>query len=391
MLGIKNEIESYAPIDVLALEGLNGGLEDSVRDSINHYNKAIELIKGKSEDIAILEIKRALTLNPHFTEAQNLLGLLYAFTGEEQKAVEVFKGVMAAEKNSIKALDYIGKIDGMSAASSLVFTDYDSTAPKKNETRKKSKPVTNTVTVTNTASAKPVPNAVNSNKSFIENYIVSVKYHIIAYAVLFALGAVIFHGSGTAAVKTGTDSNDTAITDLNNSVKDLTDKNKALTDENANLKNQINKNTAEVQKQADKSQLTDKLNEADTLAQSRKYEQSADLLLLLKDAGFTGADLDKYNKLMADIIPKATWSVYLDGMNFYNSQDYKNAATRLAKSLSYGGKWDYTADSWYNLGRSYQAIGDKQNALNAYNNLKANYPSSSLAADADNRIAELNK
>lgn len=386
MLGIKNELESYSYIDVLALEGLNGGLEVSVRDSIQHYNKAIDLIKNKSEDIAILEIKRALTLNPHFTEAQNLLGLLYAMTGEEEKAVEVFKGVLATEKNSVKALDYIGKIDGMAAASSLVFSDYDNTAPKKTEARKKPKPSSGTSITAN----KPVNNVVSNNKSFLENYVLSVKYHIIAYAVLFALGAIISHGSRNNAVTTSTN-NDTAIVDLNASIKDLTDKNKTLTDENAKLKEQVNKNTQDTQKQADKAQLTDKLNEVDTLFSSKKYEQAADLLILLKDAGFAGTDLDRYNKSMSDVVPRATWNVYLEGINFYNSQDYKNAATRLAKSLSYGGKWDYTPDTYYKLGIAYQSIGDKQNAINAFSNLKANYPNTELAASADSKLAELNK
>lgn len=383
MLGIKNELESYSYIDVLALEGLNGGLEDSVRDSIHHYNKAIDLIKNKSEDIAILEIKRALTLNPHFTEAQNVLGLLYAMTGEEEKAVEVFKGVLATEKNSVKALDYIGKIDGMAAASSLVFSDYDSTAPKKTEVRKKPKP-------SPSSANKPVNNVISNNKSFWENYVLSVKYHIITYAVLFALGAIIFHGSSNSAVTTSTN-NDTAIADLNSSMKDLTDKNKTLTDENAKLKEQVNKNTQDAQKQADKAQLTDKLNEVDTLFASKKYEQAADLLILLKDAGFAGTDLDRYNKLMSEVVPRATWNVYLEGRNYYNSQDYKNAAARLSKSLSYGGKWDYTPDSYYKLGIAYQSIGDKQNAINAFNNLKANYPNTELAASADSKLAELNK
>jgi len=377
VLGIKKEIETFSYVDILALEEINGELDSSIKDSILHYNKAIDLMKTNSEDIAILELKRSINLNPHFNEALNLLGLLFAYTGEEEKAVDIFKGVISAEKNSIKALDYIGKIDGLAAASSLVFTDVDNnTTPKKTETKKKQK-----------QKAEPVKK-INNNSSILENYIVTLKYHIIPYIVIFALGAVIFSGSSKNSEVVQSNGNEdmtTTITTLNASIKDLTDKNKALNDEITTLKDQINIKSAETEK----AKYGEKLNEAESLASAKNYEQSADLLLLLKDVGLNGADMDIYNKLSNDIFPKATWRVYSDGMNLFNAQDYKNAAQKLSKSISYGGTWDYTPDTYYNLGRAYQFIGDKQNALNTYNTLKGKFPNSDSAKNAQYRINEL--
>jgi len=41
------------------------------------YNKALEDFRAKSEDIAIIELKKAISLNPDFHEAMNLLGIFY--------------------------------------------------------------------------------------------------------------------------------------------------------------------------------------------------------------------------------------------------------------------------------------------------------------------------
>jgi tetratricopeptide (TPR) repeat protein len=372
VLGIKKEIEAFTYVDILALEALNGGLETSTKDSIIHYNKALDLMKTNSEDIAILELKRAINLNPHYNEALNLLGLLYAYTGEEEKAVDIFKGVISSEKNSIKALDYIGKIDGLAAATSLVFSETDNVTPKKNDLRKKQK-------------VDPI-NKVNNTNVF-ENYIGSLKYHIIPYIVIFVLGAVVFSGSPKKSVVIQNSGNEEAITKLNTSIKDLSDKNKAITDENAKLKDQINSNNAE----AEKAKYGQKLSEAESFSSSKNYEQAADLLLLLKDVGFNGVDKDKYTNLCNDIYPKASWKVYSDGINLFNAQDYKNAAQKLSKSISYGGVWDYTPDAYYNLGRSYQYLNDNQNAMNTYNALKEKFPNSDSAKYSEFRITELNK
>jgi len=49
------------------------------------YNKALEDFRAKSEDIAIIELKKAISLNPDFHEAMNLLGIFYMYMIKLQK------------------------------------------------------------------------------------------------------------------------------------------------------------------------------------------------------------------------------------------------------------------------------------------------------------------
>ena len=46
-------------------------------------------------------------MNPDFYEAINLLGVFYIYTKEYKKAEETLKKVISAERNSIRAMEYL--------------------------------------------------------------------------------------------------------------------------------------------------------------------------------------------------------------------------------------------------------------------------------------------
>jgi len=58
----------------------------------------LEDFRAKSEDIAIIELKKAISLNPDFHEAMNLLGIFYMYIGENDKAAEVFQKLWMRKK-----------------------------------------------------------------------------------------------------------------------------------------------------------------------------------------------------------------------------------------------------------------------------------------------------
>ena len=78
-------------------------------------------------------------------------------------------------------------------------------------------------------------------------------------------------------------------------------------------------------------------------------------------------------------------------IKLFNSQNYSEAVQKLEKVAAYGGSWDYTADSYYNLGRSYMGLKDNNNALRVFNLLKEKFPNSPYKGYADARIAEISR
>ena len=111
MTDFKQEIKSYSPIDLDRLLKTNLDMPDNLKNSVLLYNKALANIRIKSEDIAIIELKKAISLNPDFCEAINLLGLLYASIKENNSARDCFERVLSIEPNDSKALEYIKLLD----------------------------------------------------------------------------------------------------------------------------------------------------------------------------------------------------------------------------------------------------------------------------------------
>jgi len=85
-------------IDLDKLSQANPNIPDNIKNSIVLYNKALEDFRAKSEDIAIIELKKAISLNPDFHEAMNLLGIFYMYIGENDKAAEVFQKLWMRKK-----------------------------------------------------------------------------------------------------------------------------------------------------------------------------------------------------------------------------------------------------------------------------------------------------
>lgn len=111
MIDTKQEFLEYHAIDVNDIVQNGSEIPDNIRNSIILYNKALESLKTGSEDIAIIGLKKAVSMNPHFYEAMNLLGLCYSYINDNAKALEIFSKVVKAENNSIKALRYMSLLD----------------------------------------------------------------------------------------------------------------------------------------------------------------------------------------------------------------------------------------------------------------------------------------
>ena len=77
-MDLKAELSNFRTIDLdeFVREGEH---IYNVRNSVYLYNKAIEDLRTGSEDMAIIKLKKAVSMNPHFNEAMNLLCMLFIY------------------------------------------------------------------------------------------------------------------------------------------------------------------------------------------------------------------------------------------------------------------------------------------------------------------------
>ena len=77
----------------------NARLLEKYNDAINMYNKALRQFKQGSTDLALIQLKKAVSLNPNFVEAYNLLTAYYLSVNDKLRAKEYISLAISAGLN----------------------------------------------------------------------------------------------------------------------------------------------------------------------------------------------------------------------------------------------------------------------------------------------------
>lgn len=112
MFDVKEELNQFKPIDLASLQQKLGQIPEDMQNAIELYNKALEDVAGRNEDMAIIALKKAVSIYPAFYEAMNLMGVCYVSLGDEESARDMFSRIIQMEDNSIRAQQYLDKLDG---------------------------------------------------------------------------------------------------------------------------------------------------------------------------------------------------------------------------------------------------------------------------------------
>ena len=88
----------------------NASRLETINQTIKKYNQALNYAKQDSIDLAIIQLKKVLTLNPKLVKGYQLLALLYLRNGEHEKAVKPLKKVQAIDKSNPLTQKYMKEI-----------------------------------------------------------------------------------------------------------------------------------------------------------------------------------------------------------------------------------------------------------------------------------------
>jgi len=81
------------------------GLE-AASDAVRMYNQALTYLRQKSEDMAVIQLKKATDLNPDFVDAQCLLALCYMLTKDKTRALQCVERALAKDAGHPTAWRY---------------------------------------------------------------------------------------------------------------------------------------------------------------------------------------------------------------------------------------------------------------------------------------------
>ena len=374
-MDLKAELQNFKAINLEEITKGETQIPDNIRNSVYLYNKAIESLKTGSEDIAVIELKKAVAMNPEFYEAMNLLGICYNYLGEKEKAAEVFDRVMKGESNSIMAMNYLQQF-GLNESVQLT----------------KSRNVKKSVQPPQQQPGEPLKR-IRTNKP--EATVRPVKKQglidIIKIGAGFAAGillavlifSILPEKENIIAEPPEDHTNPPVSMELAKYKKDYEELKEKF--------DLLQKDKEDVVKQADYYKATIKLYEISILSGEKKYESAADMLLLMKTVVFKDKEKELFDNLYKSVMPQAAKYAYDQGYKLYNNKKYQESLEKLEKVQVYDPEFSKMDAVLYYTGRCCQALQDSRSAVALFQKLIDSYPRSAYVRSAKARLNELTK
>lgn len=349
---------------------------ETITSTIRKYNKALDLCYQESNDLAVIQLKKVLSMNPKYVQAHQLLALLFMERGDYEKAYKELNRCLSIDKGNLTTLRYMKEVE----------TILNPTDDKKKTGRG----------IFEEGSAKTFK---NGNEVIIqplnEREPLGISAFIqIGIGILIGL-CITYFLIVPARVQTAKDQMSASINEYgetidkkNTEINELENRVAELEQTGINLQNQIDvyegTNGAV---DANNYLIGAALAYIDPLQDNTNVVEYLDLIgedYVEQNASFEFKEL--YNYLMGDIGETVADNYYESGLEYYNAGDYNSAVRALEKAYAYNRNSD---NALYYLALSYYESGDMAQANEKFNELITAFPTSSLVDKARQRIAEM--
>lgn len=84
---------------------------EKFNDAVTMYNMALGHIRQKSDDLAIIQLKRAVENSPRFVDALNLLALCYLIQNDKERAISMVERVLSIDQANPIATKYYSTLN----------------------------------------------------------------------------------------------------------------------------------------------------------------------------------------------------------------------------------------------------------------------------------------
>ncbi len=340
----------------------------NVNQTIKKYNQALQYCRQGSKDLAIIQLKKVLSMNPTMVKGHQLLALLYIENGKYELAKKELRTAAEIDTNNVTTLRYQQELNRHLRKES----HSEKSACKEKEKKAASYQSGNDTII------QPTNYKDNSAIMTILNLIIGV-----VIGVLITCFLVIPSIRQNAVSKSKQ-----AELEANNS---LTSRNQEI----KSLENKIEELNKKIEDQKKASENSQKIIENyeklivtyDAFAQQNV--QGAGDMIGNVDAKLLGEQiLAIYNNLNTQVNEQYIAVVYTQAEQDYNGQRYAEAVQGLEKVVQV--EEDYN-DGYaiYYLGQSYRQLGDMENAKKYFQRMVELHPGTSRARRSQQFLNEL--
>ncbi len=353
---------------------------EKYNNAVIQYNQAVAHLKQKSDDMAIIALKKALELNPKLIPAMNLLTLCHLINKEKDKAEQMIEKVLAIDIKNEIALNYFYELNPRMVRPT-------SELPAVRKVAGPPQPVIPTSTVTQPL--QPTYNRINTpppKKSFGNSFhfaeILSFVFGALcAFAIFYILvlpGKIEAGEKEIETLKSTMTKNEKTYSDATKELQDTID---TLRSENLSLTSNVDNLNAQVKVQDQLKTIERVVAEKN----NNKFEAAADILSTIDIESLSEANKEQVEKLRTEIMPKAAKALYNEGLLLYNQKQYDTARDKFEKSYRLAD----SADTVYYLGMTEKATSNVVKAKLYFQEILDKYPQSNQVNNAKARLREL--
>ena len=362
----------------------NPGKLDALNSTIKKYNQALTYCYQDSLDMAVIQLKKVLSMNPKYVQAHLLLALLYIHYEDLAKAKKELERVLRVDANNTQALRYLQEI-------AIAAGESDNNSKSNN----KAKAITANTNIISEESYQYQ----SGNETIIQplNYsekksIQSIWNLVIGIVVGFAVAWFLVLPAKIQTEKA-------TINDELRKVSEQLDVKTATINELESLVKELESQTSELQ-----GQLEGFVGSGGTLEDVNNLLQAARTYIETPNESVkVGEYLEKinpdsiteessesftslYSLLLREVGSDIGAKYYEDGMKKYQEGDFEAAVEVLTRAVAYDGE---NQDAYFNLGNSYRKLEKSAEAIDVYQKIIELFPSTSIANRAQSYINEL--
>lgn len=368
MLDFELEIEKMQLINIKNLELNSYKIDEKIKKSIILYNTAIGEMKKNDLDLAIDDLKKALSYNKSFFEASKFIGLCYINIGEYRNAKRIFKKLAKNEMFKELAKEYLENIE-FKQIISKTSGDILEVNYTYNE-------------------------AINRKRTPVKGIILALSILVIVITGVYinyfnplnikeVLGKFQY---GNEAIVS--DEKDNENLDENNSSLE-SPKDDFTYEKNEISAKDLTGTRPDVDGNQDENNSINMISEAETYFNNGDYEKSVNILISMKNTNLDNETKLKFDRLWQDISTSKVWNIYNDGNQLYKKGNYEEALPKIKIASEINPDLDIMPWATFQVGMCYKEIRDYENALIYFHKVIDNYPKSTYVSNAKMMISQI--
>lgn len=356
----------------------NAGRLDSINQTIKKYNQALACCQQGNKDVAIIQLKKVLSLNPKFIRAHQLLALLYMDSENWERAQRELNKCMDVDRNNTMTLRYLKEVEHMLQPDENGHT-----------TDKKKKDEAVRYVSDNEMIIQPV--SLNEPKGGGMATLFNVLLGLIigAAAVYFLVLPAKISGVEEQAQVSIKAANESAA-EQDAKLQELEKENSKLVTETSKLQKELEEyvgSGANLESyDAFLSEAAAYISTQDKYAAAEELEKIASEINVNEAAaGFQSL----YSAIYESIAPEVYEECYTKGRAAYDDKRYEEAVDYFKKAEKYNSE-SGEVDGYFFLARAYHRLGDKEDAIAYYQKVVAMFPDTERATKSLEYIDDLN-